>query len=236
MLLNSALIWCVMTTNMFSRQISLLGKENQERIESSTVTIVGIGALGSAVAHLLVRMGVKRFILIDDDSVAIHNLSRQHLYTQVDIGVRKVEALKKHLIEINPNCEVKLVSKRVSSVSDLDCAKKSSIVVDGLDNHASRRIIDLFCKEHALPWIHGAAIEEKGSVIFFDNNLKYSDVYDTQAVDTHCNINGVLATTTTLVATFQAQLVINFLLGRPISKELIRINNSIVSVEKFLIR
>lgn len=225
-----------MGSKMFSRQISLFGKKNQELIENATITIVGLGALGSAVAHLLLRMGVKNIILIDNDKISVQNLSRQHLYTQKDVSMSKVLIAKKHLEEINPDIKITIYQKRIEKVSDLDFAKKSSIIVDGLDNHKGRRVIDEFCKLNNLSWVHGAAIEEKGVVVFFDKNISYKDVYPDNAKDTHCSISGVLATTTTLVATFQAQLVINFLLKRPIKKELIRINSSNLSIEKFKIK
>ena len=225
-----------MNVGMFSRQISLLGKKNQQLIENAKIAIVGLGALGSAVAHLLVRMGIKNLILIDSDTVAKHNLSRQHLYTQEDISKKKILAAKKHLKEINPSVKIETFDLLIKEVNDLDCVKESNIIVDGLDNHDSRRLIDKFCKSNNISWVHGAAIEEKGTVAFFDKNLSYEDVYPDNANNTHCSVSGVLATTTTLVATFQAQLVINFLLKRPIKKELIRINSLNLDIEKFKIK
>jgi adenylyltransferase/sulfurtransferase len=225
-----------MNAKMFSRQVSLLGKDNQNLIENSKITIVGLGALGSAVAHLLVRMGVKNLVLVDGDIVANHNLSRQHLYVQKDLGNKKVLAAKKHLEEINPFVKIETFDLMITKIDDLECVNGSTIIVDGLDNHKSRRLIDAYCKKNNINWVHGAAIEEKGMVFFFDNKTSYDQIYPLNASDTHCSISGVLATTTTLVATIQAQLVLNFLIGRKIAKELIRVDVSKASIEKFKIK
>jgi adenylyltransferase/sulfurtransferase len=218
---------------MFSRQINLLGKDNQKLIEDSTIGIVGLGGLGSATAHLLVRLGVKNLILIDFDCVEEHNLSRQHLYIQKDIGKTKVKSIKKHLEEINPEVNIKIHKLKIESIANLECLSESDIILDGLDNHAARRLIDLFCKKKGLPWIHGATIQEKGIVFFFDKKTTYNQIYSSKATDTHCDLSGVIATATTAVANIQAQIAINFLLGRTVEKELININMHNISVEKY---
>lgn len=223
-----------MNTNMFSRQISLLGLDNQKKIESCSVGILGLGGLGSVVAHLLARMGVKRFVFVDDDIVSLSNLSRQHLFTQNDLDKEKVLAAREHVLSILPDCSVTCVKKRVSSRNDFFVFDDVDIIVDGLDNHATRRLLDMYCKEKGKPWVHGSAVQEKGSVFFFDATVKYDSVYPSGAIDSHCEFLGVLATTTTLIATLQSQLVIQFLLGRDIPCEFFHIDLSSLSVNKYL--
>ena len=63
--------------------------------------IIGCGAIGSCVAELLVRQGVEDITLWDFDIVESHNVVNQ-LYTNEDINKPKTEALKEHLLEINP--------------------------------------------------------------------------------------------------------------------------------------
>ncbi|CAG1769426.1 partial Molybdopterin-synthase adenylyltransferase, partial [uncultured bacterium] len=50
-----------------------LGVEGQARLRSSSVLIAGVGALGSTLAHLLVRAGVGRVRLVDRDRVELGN-------------------------------------------------------------------------------------------------------------------------------------------------------------------
>lgn len=58
-----------------------------------SVAIVGVGALGSAVALQLAKLSVP-LVLFDVDSVERHNLSNQILYGEYDIGRFKVDAAK----------------------------------------------------------------------------------------------------------------------------------------------
>lgn len=62
------------------------------------VAIVGVGALGSFVADMLVRSGVRNLTLIDGDVVMPGNLVR-HLVGPEAVGRSKVEAVKQHLVD-----------------------------------------------------------------------------------------------------------------------------------------
>ncbi len=63
-------------SDVFDRQVRLLGSEGQRRLAKSKVAIVGLGGIGSLVADYLSRLGVERFVLIDPDAVEASNLSR----------------------------------------------------------------------------------------------------------------------------------------------------------------
>lgn len=63
------------------------------------VGIVGGGSLGSKVAAMLARAGVRQFTLVDDDVMFAANLVRNELGAAA-IGVHKVDALRARLMEI----------------------------------------------------------------------------------------------------------------------------------------
>ena len=90
-----------------SRQELVIGKDAQKKLENAKIAIVGIGALGSLTAELLVRSGVKHLILIDRDFIEGSNLQRQHMFLASDIGKPKVEVAKKFLNGINKKAKVK---------------------------------------------------------------------------------------------------------------------------------
>lgn len=69
------------------------------------MTIIGLGNIGSHAAMTLCRLGIKSFILYDDDKVERHNLSSQ-FYGVSDLGKMKVEALSLKMKEINPSVTV----------------------------------------------------------------------------------------------------------------------------------
>ena len=80
--------------NQFQRTEILIGKENLEKLKQCRVAIFGIGGVGSYVAEGLVRAGVYKFILIDNDKIDITNINRQIHATYKTIGKYKVEEYK----------------------------------------------------------------------------------------------------------------------------------------------
>ena len=70
-------------------------------VESKAVAIVGAGSVGSKIADGLARSGVSRFLLIDGDVLLPDNLER-HALDWRDVGLRKVEGLRRRILSIVP--------------------------------------------------------------------------------------------------------------------------------------
>lgn len=69
---------------------------NLEGLSERTVAIVGVGSAGSKIAVSLARMGVARFLLIDEDIFLPENICRHDL-DWLNIGEHKVDALAQRL-------------------------------------------------------------------------------------------------------------------------------------------
>ena len=92
----------------FSRTELLLGKEAMNRLEDARVAVFGIGGVGGYVCEALVRSGVGKFDLIDDDKVCLTNLNRQIIATRKTVGKYKTDVMKDRILEINPKAEVNI--------------------------------------------------------------------------------------------------------------------------------
>lgn len=81
--------------NRYSRQILFtpIGYSGQEKLANSTALIIGLGALGSVLAHNLARAGVGRLRLVDRDFVEKSNLQRQALYDESDAATTLPKAI-----------------------------------------------------------------------------------------------------------------------------------------------
>ena len=79
----------------FSRTELLIGKEGLKRLQESKVAVFGIGGVGSYAVEGLVRAGIGKFVLIDDDCICLTNLNRQLHATRKTIGKPKVEVMMK---------------------------------------------------------------------------------------------------------------------------------------------
>lgn len=99
------------TENYFSRVELLLGKEALELIASQRIILFGVGGVGSWCAEALIRSGIKHLTIVDPDRVNISNINRQLPATTATIGELKVEVLKKRLLEINPDAEIKTIAQ-----------------------------------------------------------------------------------------------------------------------------
>ncbi len=86
---------------------------HEEVLATKKVFIAGAGGLGSNVAVMLLRSGLTNMTIIDFDIVNASNLNRQY-YFQKDIGQPKVDALKKHLLNINPSANINIINDKLT--------------------------------------------------------------------------------------------------------------------------
>ena len=91
----------------FFRTQMLLGTEALERLQKARVAVFGIGGVGGYTVEALARSGVGQLDLIDSDTVSVSNINRQILATHSTVGMPKVEAAKRRVLDINPNCIVR---------------------------------------------------------------------------------------------------------------------------------
>lgn len=153
----------------YSRQVRFtpLGAEGQSRLARGRVTIVGCGALGSAVAMTLVRAGVGGIRIIDRDLPEISNLPRQCLFDEADVaaGIPKAVAARRHLERINSTAAVEAVVADLTAVNCETLLTDADVIVDGTDNFEARFIVNEFACRRGVPWVHGGAIGAEGRVL-----------------------------------------------------------------------
>ena len=127
---------------MFERTISLIGKDNFNKIQEKTVLIVGIGGVGGYATESLVRSGIQNIILIDHDNIDITNINRQIISTTKNIGNNKVDEFKKRILEINPECNI--VIQKIF-LDKTNCAilndYKIDYIVDCCDSIEAKKIL-----------------------------------------------------------------------------------------------
>ena len=89
------------------RTAMLLGEDAVEKLQKARVAVFGIGGVGGYTLEALARAGVGALDLIDSDTVSRSNINRQILATQSTVGLPKVEAGKRRVLDINPDCVVR---------------------------------------------------------------------------------------------------------------------------------
>lgn len=128
-----------------TRNDGYVNKATQAKIRETRLLIAGAG-LGSALPVAATRMGFQHFVLIDGDTVDLHNLNRQ-FFDFDDIGSPKVEALKRQILRINPTAKVETIQANLDKSNVAELVSKVDIVFDTID------FLDL----EAILHLHGTA-------------------------------------------------------------------------------
>ena len=208
----------------YSRQEKVIGKESQDKLRKSTVAIIGLGALGSCSAELLVRGGVGKLIIFDRDYVELSNLQRQHLFIKKDIGRCKADIVKKRLKKITTDCKVESYFDNLDH-TNIKKLKKADLILDCTDNLHTRFLLNEFSIENDIPWVYGAVIRGHGYVY---NSVPKGPCFrcfvsETLGLDT-CESAGVLGTASTMISSVQVNEVLKILLGNKYEKDLLHFN------------
>ena len=92
--------------HQFSRNELAIGKEGVNKLQQTTVAILGIGGVGSFAAEACARSGIGKIVLVDKDNVDITNVNRQLVAYLSTVGKSKSAVMKERIADINPACEV----------------------------------------------------------------------------------------------------------------------------------
>ncbi len=129
---------------IFHRAERLLGADFMQRAARCRVIIFGVGGVGSWCAEGLVRSGIGHLTLVDSDSVSVTNINRQRMANIHTVGQPKVEALRRQLLEINPEADIAIVQHFYSEENAADFAlQEYDYVVDAIDSLSSKAALIL---------------------------------------------------------------------------------------------
>lgn len=229
--------------NRYSRQelLTEIGKNCQEQLKNVKVAVIGVGALGTTTANLLVRAGVGNILLIDRDIIELHNLQRQTIFTEKDIGKPKAAAAKEWLRQINSEIkmEAKLVDLNVETINMLK-EKECNLILDCTDNMETRFLINDFCVKNNIPWIYCSAVGTKGRILTILPNKTpclrcLFQMPKPGSLET-CDTAGVMNTITTAMSTMQVTEAIKILTKQQPTKELIAYDIWTQNLEKIQVR
>ena len=206
----------------YSRQIIIdsFGISGQKKILGTKVLIVGCGGLGTSAAQYLSMAGVKYLGLVDDDSISLSNLNRQTLFTESDIGRKKVEILEKRLKDISPDSSIHKLKIKLNRSNIEEIFSDYEYILDCSDNFKTRFLINEFCFKMKKILVTAslqnfdlqAAIlkswEETNPCYecFFPSKNKYSQ--------DSCDQMGIVATVAGIGGALQGQLLINNVLNK----------------------
>ena len=160
----------------FSRTELLIGKEGLNKLKNSKVAVFGIGGVGTYVVEGLVRSGVGKFVLVDDDLVCLTNINRQLIATTKTIGKPKVEVMRDRILEINPKAEVVLHQKfYMPDTAEQMIEEDYDYIVDAIDTVTGKIDLIVRANEKGIPVISSMGAGNKLNPALFE----VTDIYKT---------------------------------------------------------
>jgi molybdopterin/thiamine biosynthesis adenylyltransferase len=126
---NKAISWSH-SENLHPDEIGSRGRLSSQLTETKII-LLGAGTLGSAVAELLVRGGLKNLGIFDGEILAIKNLVRHTLLIS-DVQQNKAEALAQRLRKIQPHTNVQEFKFHFPGTSSLAATfvREADIIID----------------------------------------------------------------------------------------------------------
>lgn len=206
--------------NRYSRQQVLpqIGKAGQEKLSKAKVLLVGCGALGSIQAELLARAGVGFLRIVDRDIPEFSNLPRQFLYDEECVHERipKAIAAAERIRKINSAIELEALVLDVNSRNIQELAKGIDLILDGVDNFATRYLINDYCVQNSIPWVYGAIQGTKAMAMPIAPNqgpclrCLFPEMPEAGTVPT-CEVSGVLNASPAIAASLQVTQAIRII-------------------------
>lgn len=147
-----------------------IGIFNPDQLHGAACTIVGMGAVGSAVFLQLAKLGVTDFALYDHDTVAPHNIGNQLLFGPEDVGISKVVAAHwrvRDLVDCN-NSRIKTFVTKVGRIDQLDATPQHVFMC--VDSMAARKqITDVLKFRPHILGVHDSRLSARtGSALYYD--------------------------------------------------------------------
>ncbi len=210
--------------------LSEIGAEGQQKIRQASVLVIGGGGLGSAVCPYLVAAGIGKLSIIDADIISIHNLQRQILYREAQVGKSKALEALKSLQGLNSDVEIKAFHEYFSCDNAVELIKNVDIVVDATDNFKTRYLINDVCVGLDKPFIYGAISEFSGqlSVFNYEQGSTYRCLFpdEEEMIASQKGVVGVFGVLPGVIGSLQANEVIKLitLYGEPLTNKLFNLN------------
>ena len=185
-----------------------------KKLKEKKVCILGLGGLGSNVAILLARAGIGHLKLVDFDVVEASNLNRQQ-YRISHIGMKKTEAIKTIIKEINPFVEIDTLDIKVDRENILSVVEDIEIVVEAFDRAETKAmaIEELLTNKNKIV-ISASGMAGLGSANeIITRKIKENFYLIGDNYSDYEEYLGIISTRVMLCAAHQANIILRIILG-----------------------
>lgn len=205
----------------YSRHLRLteINAEEQERLKSARVLIIGMGGLGSPAALYLAAAGVGTLGLADFDKVELHNLQRQIIHTETWLNKSKIDSATERLKVMNSALQLRHHPEGVTVDNAISLFSEYDVIVDGSDNFPTRYLNNDAAFFARKPLIYGSVFQFEGQVSVFNpaaGGPCYRCLFPTMPEPgsvPNCDQAGVIGALCGIIGSFQAMEAMKQLMG-----------------------
>ena len=189
--------------------------ELNEALANGCVGVAGLGGLGSNIALSLARTGVAKLVLADFDVVEPSNLNRQQYFVR-HIGMKKTDALKELIADVNPFVEVVTHDVTLTAANVAEIFAPCGVICEAFDNVAGKAMM---VNEAGASLRDKKIVGASGMAGYFSSNLiktvKFArNVYLCGDLQNAAGVGrGLMAARVAICANHEANLAIRLLMG-----------------------
>jgi adenylyltransferase/sulfurtransferase len=197
-----------------------IGDLGQEKLKKAKVLVIGAGGLGCPILQYLATAGIGTIGIVDFDKIELHNLHRQILYTENQVGQTKASTAKLVLEKLNPLIQVLSFEEKLSIENAVQIIQNFDVIVDGSDNFATRYLVNDTCVALQKSLIYGSILKFEGQIAVFNHNgsKNLRDLFPEPPNPKdvpNCNLNGVMGTLAGIIGTMMAHETLKLIMDLP---------------------
>lgn len=216
----------------YNRQMMLpeIGDSGQKKLKKARVLVIGAGGLGCPILQYIATAGIGTIGIVDFDTIELHNLHRQILYTEEHVGQSKAITAKSVLETLNPLIDIIAFEEKLTIENAAQIILNFDVVVDGSDNFATRYLVNDTCVMLGKPVVYGSILKFEGQMAIFNHNgsKNLRDLFPKPPNPKdvpNCNLNGVLGTLPGIIGSMMAHETLKLIMDLPtLENELILFN------------
>jgi len=208
---------------------------NPDTDEQPEIHVIGVGALGSWLTLLLVKLGFTNITVWDGDKVELHNLPNQ-LYGEESLYMWKVDALKQFILKHYPS-RIRDMRFRSEMVTPRNVDKLKGVVFNCVDSMSARKMIyklgykrtdniELLIEDRLS--IHGGYIY---TISKDTEEWNYeATLYDGEEAEvSECGVSQTIATAGFFISSIMADIMMSWLTRQPFMRKIETEMHSMIS-------
>jgi len=136
----------------FSRQLPWFTESGQQLLGRVRVAIVGVGGTGAHIAQQVTYLGIRDFVIVEDDAADETSMNRLVTATAADLDTPKGILARRLIKSAAPSAQVALVAGRLQTPAAIDALKRVDIIFGCVDNDGARLILNEISRAFNVPY------------------------------------------------------------------------------------